>query len=523
MSLPPFVTYPARQLQEGLLPEEWEACLDSWIFLTQAHLLLPQISFSSILNKDSSLTDFLLSYLRQNTIAIASPGNASSKSKLLKSNVFLLVHRALSEGEPTPLPLLDVSFFEDLSIVYGQGASLRELLVKSWTLKGPESVSPSFRKRKISLTSLLEGGMKSDLSGDLENVLQRTASLLRILCNYGQYLMVGSDFLDSLATCYEHKAPNLQKKLVVIAYLCLSSLMDPESPRISNLVDHLYTLKDASGHGNLLKAICSSTPFLRKLRTTLSGPEAARAKDLLQQLSAYEATASGKPKRLIKRRVDKGKSRATAEYGHGAFSNIHVHKMSLVTQIQDLFPDLGSAFIIKMLDEYSDDVELVTSHLLEDSLPAYLKQADRTEDLSVNPIFEMKPMLKFLIDPTLPTGKPLSSCQNLLLVQPHPSLLNPTTLAGDLGVQSSTTMLSPNLPYPRPSLAAAKLPIEPKQPTVSSPLPLPHPTKPQSFPPSLTSTPMTTNATIPTTSKTSAVPLTLLSLVPATMSWTLKA
>lgn len=59
--------------------------------------------------------------------------------------------------------------------------------------------------------------------------------------------------------------------------------------------------------------------------------------------------------------------------------------MSIVTQIQDLFPDLGAGFIVKCLDEYNDDIEQVTAHLLEDSLPAHLAAADRSEKLYVLP------------------------------------------------------------------------------------------------------------------------------------------
>jgi hypothetical protein len=60
---------------------------------------------------------------------------------------------------------------------------------------------------------------------------------------------------------------------------------------------------------------------------------------------------------------------------------VHIHRMSLISQVQDLFPDLGSGFVLKLLDEYNDDVEQVISHLLEDSLPAHLEKADRDEVL----------------------------------------------------------------------------------------------------------------------------------------------
>ena len=53
----------------------------------------------------------------------------------------------------------------------------------------------------------------------------------------------------------------------------------------------------------------------------------------------------------------------------------------MITQIQDLFPDLGAGFIVKCLYEYNDDIEQVTAHLLEESLPPHLAEADRSEKL----------------------------------------------------------------------------------------------------------------------------------------------
>jgi activating signal cointegrator complex subunit 2 len=62
--------------------------------------------------------------------------------------------------------------------------------------------------------------------------------------------------------------------------------------------------------------------------------------------------------------------------------------MSLISQVQDLFPELGSGFVVRLLDEYNDDVEQVVAHLLESSLPAHLENGDRSEVLYVHsPIY----------------------------------------------------------------------------------------------------------------------------------------
>ncbi|KAM0532544.1 hypothetical protein ACHAQF_006814 [Verticillium nonalfalfae] len=57
--------------------------------------------------------------------------------------------------------------------------------------------------------------------------------------------------------------------------------------------------------------------------------------------------------------------------------------MSQIAVIQDLFPDLGSGFVAKLLDEFGEDPEAVIAKLLEDDLPPELAAADRAE------LFEM--------------------------------------------------------------------------------------------------------------------------------------
>jgi len=78
-----------------------------------------------------------------------------------------------------------------------------------------------------------------------------------------------------------------------------------------------------------------------------------------------------------------------------------VHRMSLVTQVQDLFPDLGAGFVLKLLDEYGDDVEQVTAHLLDDTLSPQLQSANRNEQA---PIFDTDPQQA--VDHLAPSSTP---------------------------------------------------------------------------------------------------------------------
>ncbi|CAG8438536.1 13274_t:CDS:2 [Dentiscutata heterogama] len=55
-----------------------------------------------------------------------------------------------------------------------------------------------------------------------------------------------------------------------------------------------------------------------------------------------------------------------------------VQRISLISQVQDLFPDLGEGFIEECLIAFDNNIETVINRLLEDSLPDHLKELDRS-------------------------------------------------------------------------------------------------------------------------------------------------
>ncbi|KAL8831232.1 MAG: hypothetical protein Q9191_000979 [Dirinaria sp. TL-2023a] len=380
MSLPSFARYPPTNLLKQLLPEELEACFDSWLLLIRQYLLLPQNIFVSKVRKDTSLTDFLVSYMREMSTSAYGQANYTEKGRELRSKAFLLAHRTLTDVANVPSQLLDVAFAEDLCVLYGKSTALKALLGKVWGAVDMEAVSPSFASRKMSLIEALDASRKKP-APKVDAMLLRTVAILKTSFYYAQFLMAGSDFIDALNTTYSHVAEDLQKKIVTTAYLCLISLLEPAKPRVSTLIDQMYGLKSNASGNSLLEALCSSTPFLSRVRSQLSGPDAARAQPLMAQLDVFENRLDGKLKKITKSKVDKGKAKSSEAFGHGALGNVHVHRSSQISQLQDLFPNLGTAFIIKLLDEYDDDPEQVTAHLLDDILPPHLKEADRTEDI----------------------------------------------------------------------------------------------------------------------------------------------
>lgn len=368
----PWLSFPPAGIRKSIMPEEWHICLNSWILLAENHLLLSTKGFDLKVKKNHSLVQFLVSYAKNSS----EPTNA--KENELRRKSFLLIHRTQSEVKPTPEPLLEWAFLADLSRVYPKSTVLPRLLVDVWR---QETLDERFsmRTHKVDLIQQLEHNITV---GGLEELLASVATLLRTCYSYGQFLMLGSDLIDALSTAYKNlKAKIPKQKIVAVSYFCLLSLTEPDRPRISTLLDHLYGLKTTSSDDSLLKAVVESTPLLQKLRTRTAGPEATRAKALIESLKAFEKLPDGRPKKPVRRKIDKGKRKDRDQYGHESTGSIHVHKLSLVAQVQDLFPHLGSAFVVKLLDEYHDDTERITAHLLDDSLPQHLNALDRTENL----------------------------------------------------------------------------------------------------------------------------------------------
>ena len=380
MSLPSFVPFPPAHVLKRLLPEELEAILASWNLLAHGYLLLPKDAFAHKAMEESSLTEFLVSYMHENVVMIDDPTKTTPKARALRSSVFLLVHRTFMELAPIPPKLLDILYLEELSVLYCYNSRLSELFAKLSELLKRGQTYPSLIERGASVIRALDANSKKPES-EVDDLLLRTVAFLSVSYLYGQILMLGSDFIDSLNAAYMQADSGLRKKILAIAYLCFTSLLLPIEQWLSILIDHLYGLKSSSSEGSLLQALCSSTPFLEKFRQSLSGLEAPRAQSLLEQLSSFEKKVNEKTKKRVKRKVHKSKPTIREHIGHGTFKRIDEDKFSLIFQVLDLFPDLGTAFIADLLEEYDDDIEQVTAHLLDDSLPAHLQKADRTVNL----------------------------------------------------------------------------------------------------------------------------------------------
>ncbi len=381
MALPEMAPWPDVERRGQLAPEEWEACLDAWITLAQAHLHLSTKDFVLTSAQDQSLQHFFTSYI----IDLTGYPPDTTKEKDLRRIAFLLAHRLLVEAD-VPDMFSDY-FLPELSIAYKK--SVGGLLKTLWERKHDQLKVVLHDIKADLLTELdptsehlSDGPFLYPPPGGVGFTLWRIAPLLHASPEAASFLMVGSDLLDALSAAYQ-RDPKLRKGIGTVTYLGLKSLMEGEKPNLSLLLDHLYTLKEfaKASEVSLISDLINNTPLLRKLQGCVTGANSARAKSLVSSLEAFRKPNGAKRKNLIRRKINKGKGRANDEFGHGAYGEVHIHRMSLVTQVQDLFPDLGSGFVVKLLDEYGDDVEQVTAHLLEDSLPEHLSQADRKAEM----------------------------------------------------------------------------------------------------------------------------------------------
>ncbi|KAK1573701.1 CUE domain-containing protein [Colletotrichum navitas] len=395
-SLPPLAPFPSSQWRAKLTPEDWESLLDAWATLTQAYLTLPDAQLAKAASKeDSSVPPFLSSLVTKLADAPAGPSTVlspSAHSRTLLRSAFALASRLLTTpSHPPPVALTSPPFLAAFSKLYRRSAP--PVLSRAFTLHG-HALEQALAGLKKSLAQSLEAGLKADLKS-LEARLASLNHLLHASPHAAAFFLAGGDFLDGLVSAFKITNPPLRKVLVAAAYLGLVGLTAAEPPRFGMLADVLFSLKTAAEthragplgvNDSLVAELVTVTPVLRQLlkRAEVAGAASTALKSRIAALEGFRKPGGGgmmrPPKRLVKRRVDKGKGKANDAVADGA--ELHIHRQSQISLIQDLFPDLGSAFISKLFDEYGDDTEVVTAHLLEDSLPPHLATADRAAQLS---------------------------------------------------------------------------------------------------------------------------------------------
>lgn len=307
-----------------------------------------------------------------------------------------------------PAEFLQWEFLADATKLYTRPRFAQPLAT---LFQHPSTLETALSPLKKTLISKLDAGLKSDL-GALEHTLARLNHLIHASPDAAAFFLAGSDYLDGLISCYKIMNPPLRKVIIATTFLCLTGLFEAQTdadstegkgkaasggPKWGMLSDTLYSLHAAAeahrtgptnANDSLVAELVSATPILslvlrRAEDSSALTPTLKARVDLLQGFKKMGVGAvRPKAKRRRQPKPNKGKGR---DDGEEVRASMHIHQMSQISIIQELFPDLGSGFVAKLLDEFGDDVETVTARLLEDSLPPHLAGADRSEQLFVCP------------------------------------------------------------------------------------------------------------------------------------------
>lgn len=382
-SLPPLTPFPPASWRQRLSSDDWDALIQAWIVLSQAYLSLADDGFQRAVANDECVAAFVSTFVSET--AASSTSSSPIPTSLLKA-VFQLASRILTLSQP--VQLLDYQFLSSLAKVYPKRRTA-PLLAQLFETHGTtiESSLASLKKRLI---PHLEAGINGDLQL-VESQLCAVNPLLHASPHACAFFLAGSDFFDGLVACFRVMNPPLRKAIVATTYLSLVGLTEADPPKWAMLSDQLFVLRTAAdlhkqgplnANDSLVAELVTATPLLKTLLRRAETSDAA-TEPLKKRVTALEPFKKGpmvRPKRLVRRRVDKGKGR---EAQGDQQAEIHVHLMSQITQIQDLFPDLGSGFVSKCLDEYAEDPEQVVANILNGTLPPHLDGADRSEQLYV--------------------------------------------------------------------------------------------------------------------------------------------
>lgn len=409
MDLPRLIPVPPLVVRRTIPDNQWEATLEAWILLIELRLRLPADQFGTCAQADQYNVTFFESYFESRPDAPAHGFNAESTSttaeriKVLRKLVFTLLRRYYLEINPSDLAgeLVDWRFIADFSDAYHGSSALRKLLSTLWS-RHHDTLSSRINKGKSEVISMLPTETKKRQITSVSVIvhdLRRLSILASALPQVGCLLMTGSDYIDSLHDAYSISISNpngvdgiaLRKALVANVYLGFVSLLKQTSPNLVLLIDQMFSLQVSAGVGatisrssnltpELLSDLICSTDILVRIERFLALAPQKRGQELISSLRKYQQQMRPAHEQHYQRRKiskDKGKVKQDAIRDEVSYA----HKESLITQIRDLFPNLGTGFVARLLDYYADNVETIVAHLLEDTLPLELNTLDRSEHL----------------------------------------------------------------------------------------------------------------------------------------------
>jgi len=357
--------------------------------LTSLYLQIETQDFTGLVKNDSNVVDFLVNFYNE-LFEAGTADNLLGQSKngtTLRRHCFQLVHRILIGSSLSPRLLLTWEFIGSFCHAHRKEKGFDQFIHLIWT-KQEKDITASLNQIKSNLNRF-----RTSDPTQYEKSLQKLAPIFYTLPEAAAQFATGSEFLDELVDAYKNASPRFRSNIVPVAYLLLTSLSKPPCQNQSVLLDHIYSMKpDGESHKDepsLLSDLVTNTPLLKVLTASGSTQSSQRAKTLAVTLVAFKNPS------ITRNRLKKSTSRAKndSKSDHDANGEHHIHLLSKISQIQDLFPDFGTAYISKLLDHFTENVEQVISHLLEGDLPAHLQNLDPSADLENGNAISNKPQV----------------------------------------------------------------------------------------------------------------------------------
>lgn len=379
-NLPPFAPFPPAALRAHISPEEWNNYQEAWILLAEAYLNVPDVDLDKVVHRsDSSLTSFVQSYVQGQFESPASSSGSRLQTIALHKSVFLLCHRLLLMQIPPPI-LIKWRFLAQFAHSFSQVSSVSKLLTQVWQAQSSK-IEESLHELKKQIILAADGQFPSGLLSDLQLV----SRLIKLSPFVGYSFAVGSELIDSLANIYPSSNKKTQEITTTLTYFVLLSTIQIPKPNNSLLPEHLFSLKTnastllAKHQPSLLSSLVSNTNLVTKLRAMSEDSQdegSLPPGDYTAGLLQFKVSPTRS--RRSKSMKQKGKApQGAMDINH----DVHLHRMSRITHIQDFLPHLGSGFIAKCLDAYNEDEEAVLASLLDNNLPPNLASADQSETL----------------------------------------------------------------------------------------------------------------------------------------------
>lgn len=349
----PIAPFPPPSLLSTIPADAYTA----WTAALSLHLQLPSSKFASQSLTDPTLCSFLHTYLHAApSTSTTSTTTSSSSSTSLKRKVLTLLHRILTLPESTNLPpsFTSTQFLRDLSATFPRSHVLHRVLDEERVWRRFEATATRLKRVVVAARGTTPAAL---------------TPLFRLSRRTAEVFLAGDEWVE-IADVREFM-------VAVVEVAGRNGDGDgARKPNWSLVTDTVYGLVAAAGkaegvrEGVFLKALVETTVVVAALRRCARGtPEEGRVDAMLKALEKF-----GRPK--VKRvGKEKGKRKMV-----GLSEEDEMAAMRRVADIREIFPDLGSGFVRRCLDALDNDVERVTSALLEENLPPGLQHADRSEE-----------------------------------------------------------------------------------------------------------------------------------------------